>query len=191
MPSRVTPGLEVVGDGDEIEPELLGVDGEVEELLRAELLGGSLVAERQLRHLARSSGVSTSKARPGQSRTWASAPAVHAARSCTAAEPRLAEVRRHPARRPHRYGVRAAVSGPRDRKAALGCRHDERLHLLARQAAAGRRRRSPPPAPATSLRHPCGERLVPRQAAVVEARHAVELATARRRRRLSGPPPLP
>ncbi len=39
MPSRVAPGLEVVGDPDEVEAELFGVDGEVDELLGPELLG--------------------------------------------------------------------------------------------------------------------------------------------------------
>jgi hypothetical protein len=37
--------LEVVGDEDRVEADGLGVDGEVEQLLRRELLGRGLVAE--------------------------------------------------------------------------------------------------------------------------------------------------
>src|SRR5262249_54013957 len=40
----VAPGLEVVGDGDGVEADALGVPREVEQLARAELLGRSLVA---------------------------------------------------------------------------------------------------------------------------------------------------
>src|SRR5207237_312717 len=83
----VAPGLEMVGDGDRIEAELLRQYGVVEQLARPELLRRRLVAERQ-RHAcssARSAGVSTSKARPGRSTMRAARPAAAVACACTAA----------------------------------------------------------------------------------------------------------
>src|SRR5581483_5637163 len=78
--------LEVVGDADELEPEPLRLDRQVEQAPRRELLRRRLVAERQ-RHaaciLARSAGVSTSKARPGRSTTTLGTPRP----ACTAALP--------------------------------------------------------------------------------------------------------
>ena len=45
MPAVVAPGLEVIGDDDAVEAELLGQHGVLHELARRELLGRRLVAE--------------------------------------------------------------------------------------------------------------------------------------------------
>ncbi len=45
VPAVVAPGLEVVRDGDDLEPDPLRVPGELEQLDRPELLRGCLVAE--------------------------------------------------------------------------------------------------------------------------------------------------
>ena len=47
VPAVVAPRLEVVGDHDAVEPDLLGLDGEVDQVARGELLGGGLVPDAQ------------------------------------------------------------------------------------------------------------------------------------------------
>ena len=49
VPAIVPEGLEVIRDGDTVEPEALGRDPEREQLGRSELLGGRLVAQAQWR----------------------------------------------------------------------------------------------------------------------------------------------
>ena len=87
---------------------------------------------------------------------------------------RLSEVRRHLPRRTHGDGVRAAVLCAGDGDPALGGREDERSHLRGRKPreVGGDDRDD---GLADELGHGRGQRLVPGQAAVVEAGNAVQL----------------